>query len=521
MADRGRRVTRTTGPISKRKTFVNDDYDNERGDKRARSRSNDRHGPPSGDYSPRVFSELSNIQPVSDDVKATIEQRAKDAEIEHRGIRESSDAFVGNLPVGFNKANELIDFLTTALHKLGLVHKREDPIKECRMNTTFCFVEFRTIADCVRALNLTGIPFKGSPLKINRPAKYTGPATQAMNWHAIVRYYPSNRVHSQQQHRGGDGGGVGGGGGNMGPYGPASQFTTGNDGGQAMDKPRRLPTDRETKPFRELFLGNLSAEIPAMDIREYLGSALRKMGMSSSGTENPIHMVTINGKYGFVETRTIADATNLLNFTDIPFFGINIMISRPIKFVGAVKDVHFHNWNELIMRWQEGDIKLLTAGPPSCVLVATNMASSKDLQDPDCYLDIIEDTRNECSLHGAVKQVIVPRVPSAVSDSNINSAGLAASLSSSAAAGSGDAGGGGGRVFIEMGSVEFARNALLGLKGREYNGRIVDVKFYPEHLFYAMNYTYNAPDLVVTASDGAVPIQRIFDAKAMAVLEKN
>jgi hypothetical protein len=71
-----------------------------------------------------------------------------------------------------------------------------------------------------------------------------------------------------------------------------------------------------------------------------------------------------------------------------------------------------------------------------------------------------------------------------------------------------------------MHSVEQAVQALLGLKGRSFDGRILDVKFYPEEAFRSMNYTHTMPEQVFTLSHGAVSKDRVFTQLALSKIEK-
>lgn len=54
------------------------------------------------------------------------------------------------------------------------------------------------------------------------------------------------------------------------------------------------------------------------------------------------------------------------------------------------------------------------------------------------------------------------------------------------------------------------------LQGRSFNGRIVDVKFYPEDAYRSMNYSLPCACPVITASYGATPLDRIFTPAAQA-----
>jgi hypothetical protein len=43
----------------------------------------------------------------------------------------------------------------------------------------------------------------------------------------------------------------------------------------------------------------------------------------------------------------------------------------------------------------------------------------------------------------------------------------------------------------------------------------VDVKFYPEDAFRSMHYSADIPPVIITASYGATPVEKIFTASAL------
>jgi len=72
--------------------------------------------------------------------------------------------------------------------------------------------------------------------------------------------------------------------------------------------------DPSTKPFRELFVGNVIEGTPATDIQEFLGAVMCEVGLADSKLEgNPIMHVRTNGKFAFIELRSIDETNNALN----------------------------------------------------------------------------------------------------------------------------------------------------------------------------------------------------------------
>ena len=81
------------------------------------------------------------------------------------------------------------------------------------------------------------------------------------------------------------------------------------------------------------------------------------------------------------------------------------------------------------------------------------MITSRDLENDLEYEDIKEDVRLECSDHGVVVQVLIPRRRSGYP---IESEGL---------------------IFVEFQRSDMARNAALALNGRRFAERTVVVEY--------------------------------------------
>ena len=219
-------------------------------------------------------------------------------------------------------------------------------------------------------------------------------------------------------------------------------------------------------------------------LKTFLGGALQEMGLSCSGSENPLMQVRVNGKFSFAEFRTMEEAANSLNLNGIPFMNQSLKLSRPSKFEANTLCTFF-SWDELLKKFISGELKLMTAGPTSQVIRIDNMVSSTELNDSALTEEVVQDTISECSQFGKVKRVIIPRPT--------GSATLA---------------GGVGKVFVEMSTEEEAKLTLVNLKGRKFDGKWVDVKFYPSDYFSAGNYDVELPHSVVCTA-GAVPIDRV------------
>ena len=95
------------------------------------------------------------------------------------------ELFVGNTPPGTSEAL-LMQFLNGAMRRVGLCGQNDAPIQNCRTNQKFAFIELASNEDANKALNLNGIPFLGSCLRVSRPSKYAGPHVPSQTWQQLT-----------------------------------------------------------------------------------------------------------------------------------------------------------------------------------------------------------------------------------------------------------------------------------------------------------------------------------------------
>ena len=363
--------------------------------------------------------------------------------------KEVRELFVGNTPPGTNE-QVLLEFLNLAMRHVKLATGPEgvDPIVICRMNNKFAFVECRTAEDANRMLNLNNIPFMGAMLKIGRPSKYTGPHIMAKTWQQLIMQMSGHDAAV-----------------------PSPALTQPSDQSSQMQQAYSVGADPSTKVYRELFVGNTSPEMTEPAIMEFINGAMEKMGLSS-GPGNPVINCRVSPRFAFIELRSIEEAANCINISGIPFMGQSLKLSRPTKYAGP--SLPFYEWDDLLSRWMTGELKIQTAGQESSVLRLTNMVSSEDLRSEESYNDIVEECREECSQHGTVVRIVVPRPGEVAQPAAI------------------------GKVFVEMGSIKEAKAVLVALKGRTFDGRIVDVKFFPHDKLMKGDFS-DPPSVVITA----------------------
>jgi hypothetical protein len=100
------------------------------------------------------------------------------------------------------------------------------------------------------------------------------------------------------------------------------------------------------------------------------------------------------------------------------------------------------------------------AALPTRVVELKQMLTHQDLEDDEEYNDILEDTRDECSSFGSLKNIVIPRT-----------------------------GPGATKIFLEYLSVQDAGKAIAGLKGRTFDGRQVEATYFDEIKFANEDYS--------------------------------
>jgi len=323
--------------------------------------------------------------------------------------KTSRELFVGNTPPQTQEI-VLMEFLNAAMQQVNLSTSPGNPIIQCRVSNKFAFIELRTIEETNNCLSLNGIPFMGNMLKIGRPTKYAGPPVQASTW----------------------------------------QQLTGQTAGGTM-------ADPTTKIYRELFIGNTTPEMSEVDLQEFLGAAMQRVGLTTQ-PGNAILTTRLSGKFAFVELRSIEETNNMLNLNGIPYMGQTLRVGRPSKYNGP--PVPHLDWNELLAKFMNGEIQPAAHANPTKVIRLTNMVTAEDVQSDEDYNDIVEDTREECSKFGEVVSIAIPR--------------------------NGEPGT--GLVFVEFGDTSGAEKASGALSGRTFDGKRVEVSYFDEDKFKARDF---------------------------------
>jgi hypothetical protein len=393
--------------------------------------------------------------------------------------REEVELFIGNINEAESTDEMLRDFLNLAMKESGLFPKDgPDALVNCKITNRYAFIEFCDPETCTKGLSLNNIPFMGTLLRICRPLKYAGNIKEGKTWQELTGdtfVPPTASVAGGSTHlvsenkRGGGGGGT-------------SLYFRYN---------------LATKSLFEIFIGGVSDDMTNDALRDFLGVSLQKLGIASTGIDNPIVDVKISGnKFAFIACKTPEDASNLLNLNGVLFGNHSLKLERPSKFEGGIPGIGFYAWNDLLSMWLSGELKLLTAGnTPTRILKIKNMVTLSEVMEDDYYIDVLQDIRNEFSQYGLVKSIVIPRQ---------NNTGNSAESESP--------------IFMEMNSITDAKNAVVNVKGRIFNDRYLDIKFYPEENFKMYDYCYEEPLLIMTASHGPVYKEQVITAEALSKL---
>lgn len=202
--------------------------------------------------------------------------------------------------------------------------------------------------------------------------------------------------------------------------------------------------------FREVYIGGISSNVTESLLIEFLNSALERLCLKNPSTNsNSIVQCTLQSRFALIEFQTTEDATNCLNLSGIPFMGNTLRISRPLTFTGPC--IKYFTWKELAQQWIDGDIKIKISGLPSPIIQLSNMILLTDVYNPVITEEVLWDLNEECQQCGDILSIkLEPNT---------------------------------GNFFVQMDSIESSTKALVLLKGRTYDSRVVDVNYFPNDIF--------------------------------------
>ena len=366
---------------------------------------------------------------------------------EAQATRHARRVYVGGFPPNVSEVR-VADFFNNALMAVGGIAETQtegnaNPVVNVYMNHEkhFAFVEFRNAEETSNCMALDSISFDSSQLRVRRPNDYNQPAAMKlgpivpnikMNLEAIGL---SNEVLQRMQ------------------SGVASGQNNGNANGSNVADPNE---DR-------VFVGGLPYFLTEAQIRELLeafGPITRFDLVRDRDTGG-------SKGYGFVVYR---DGPAI---TDIAIQGLHGMQmgdkQLTVRRANATLE-RMQQEQRAALQQQQQQHQLLGNGgaaaqflPQSAApaapevdenatecLVLKNMGiKDEELNDPEEYEIIVEDTQEECEKFGKVLGMKIPKPPS-------KSAGV---------------------VFVRFETAESARKARKSLNGRKFAGNIVSAQY--------------------------------------------
>lgn len=235
----------------------------------------------------------------------------------------------------------------------------------------------------------------------------------------------------------------------------------------------------ESKKARRLFIGNLPhGGVHSSSVVEFFNKACSASGISIMGG-NPVAdaYVAPDGKYGFIEFRSIDETTAGLALNGISFQGSSVNVRRPNDYepapdyiptnVSLMPDAVNANPATMAAAAQmvgagfssaPGTVDAAPAAtaPPSTVLVLGNMVTPEEMQDDEDYQDVMSDTKDECEKFGTVMRVHIPREEGTP---------------------------GFGKIFVLFDNAGSSLAAQEALQGRMFDNRAVEATFMDESKF--------------------------------------
>ena len=237
-----------------------------------------------------------------------------------------------------------------------------------------------------------------------------------------------------------------------------------------------------TKKSRRVHVGNLPVGVgltPAV-LKQFVAQLMAQLHLVVKAGDPVVDtFVSTDGKFGFVEMRTIAEANNALSMSGVEFMGRPIRVGRPADYVTPTPDVIAQCEGTGILG-TPGDLGVVytipgvapVAGPDlsaaTRVVVIKNMVSEAEMSnDAECE-EIAEDTLAKCQGDfGKVECLIIARPgrPELPPDAS-------------------------GKVFVMFETVEDAKKAAVGLDRVKFDDRVVETAFDDEAIIVQLKELY-------------------------------
>lgn len=234
-------------------------------------------------------------------------------------------------------------------------------------------------------------------------------------------------------------------------------------------------TNQATRKARRLYVGNLpplGTVIPPVseqNLLEFFNAVVIGFGLNNPEPGNPIASTWINtdGKYGFLEFRSIEECTRGLALNGIVFQGRNLKIARPNDYqpppggettlIPTLDPSKMGPEAASLFPGLTATSMTISSQTPSRILVLNNLVTMEILADMEEVEGIKEEVGEECNKYGQVVRVIIP-LPSEAEERV-------------------------GKVFVEFSETEHAQKAAQILSGRMFDHRKVETDYLTEEQF--------------------------------------
>nr|XP_057904497.1 splicing factor U2AF 65 kDa subunit-like isoform X2 [Doryrhamphus excisus]XP_057904499.1 splicing factor U2AF 65 kDa subunit-like isoform X2 [Doryrhamphus excisus] len=319
--------------------------------------------------------------------------------------RQARRLYVGNIPFGVTEES-MAEFFNTQMRLAGLAQAPSNPVLAVQINQdkNFAFLEFRSVDETTQAMAFDGIIFQGQSLKIRRPHDYR----------------PLPGISEQP----------------------------------AFHVPGVVSTVVPDSPHK-LFVGGLPNYLNDDQVKELLTSfgALKAFNLVKDSA------TLLSKGYAFCEYVDIGA-------TDQAVAGLNGMQLGDKKLIVQRASVGAKNANLAaiietpVMLQVPGLQRLQNSGVATEVLCLLNMVMPEELLDDDAYDEILDDIREECCKHGAVRSMEIPRPVHGVEVPGC------------------------GKIFVEYVSTADCQKAMQALTGRKFANRVVVTKYYDPDMYH-------------------------------------
>jgi len=459
--------------------------------------------------------------------------------------RRARRLHIGNLPPGLT-LESMRELFNTTLSAAKLTLDEAPCINDVHMSgdARFGFVEFRSVLECTNALVLDGMQLLGRALKVQRPNDYMPPPPgldkvlipQSVSSVVTSSTVPTSTasllgLHGAQLSAVGNpavsaaltasgmppSGSVSGLSGAALAAMSAAAVPLAAASGAAAAGVSALGSLANnnlglTRRARRVHVGNLplGAGLTAEMLKQFFNAAITSANLHDSSKEgDPVidSMIGSEGKFGFIEFRTIAEATSCIALNNIELAGKQLRIERPrdyapmpdsmldeLRAAGVLGNTSISpDGKDLLAAAAPpsaassgGLLQLGLAAPPAApaaapagpppvdpstatpVLVLDAMVSKEDLASAEEMGEILEDARSECSKHGAVSLYVPKPGVSGPAGSGAEEAAIALKL------------------FAEYGTAAEALACGKELHGKQFDGRTVLASFLPPEAFQAV-----------------------------------